>query len=157
MGAITTELMIDGLESPNQIQDISTGARSAGGGAEVRPAAKGAVLVDDAVPILGQHRASAIPAFGQLRAAARSKRPRGEQGFAFGEQRHHASEAKLTAFGQTRARALHWTVVQFGIDSLYFGEGASRIHRIMRHEHRPIRSDWLAIKRRQAFEIGQGV
>jgi hypothetical protein len=122
--AIAADLTIDGLEPANQIEDISAGVGSAGGGAEVRPAAKGAVFVNDTLSVLGEHRAGAIAAFRKLGAAARTKRLRGKQGFAFGEQRHRASEAKLAAFGETRAR---------GIDGLHFGEVASRIHRAMRH------------------------
>ncbi len=108
----------------DQVQDFAACVGAAGCSAEVGPARKGAVGVDEAAAGPGlEHGACAIGRIGQARAAGGSEGLYGEQSLGVGKPRGNASVAKLAALGPADAIALDGPGAEIGVYLAHGGDG----------------------------------
>jgi hypothetical protein len=121
-GAVAFELRVDGFEAADEVDDFGAGAGSAGGGAEMGAAAKGAVVVDEAATVGAEERAGAVGMFRERFAAGGAEGARGEERFAAGDLRDAAGGLELAAASEAGAGAVDWAGFEFLVDGADFGE-----------------------------------
>ncbi len=93
----------DLLQSLDQVDQIAPGVGAARSGAEMGPAAEGAILVDQAFPRLGAQEGAPVAVALELRSARGPPRLRGDEGLALGKVGRRPGEDEVAALGDPGA------------------------------------------------------
>jgi hypothetical protein len=119
LGTVTAERGIDGLQTANEIQHRAAGIGTTRVPAKVGSAAERPRLVDRAASGFVEERTIAGGRIAQCDSPRPSHGFRGEKGFATGEIRRHAGQAKPATSGLERTGSLERARGQLVVDPLH--------------------------------------
>ena len=125
MGADIAEGLVDFFEAADEVEDMSAGIGTAGGGAKVCAAAEGARFVDEAAGgFRVEEGAGAVGAGGKGSAARGTEGVGGDEGFAACEEWCFAGELEMATVGAESAGAFEGTGVKVNVNFFDFACGA---------------------------------
>ena len=132
LGAIAGELLVDGFESMNEIDDAGALQHSAGGGAEMGPAAEGTVGVNLAATVFAEKGTGAVGGLigGHGLPPRRAPTGGGDDGFAACELGRSSGETKSATLRPSLAVALGGPLREIGIDLPNLTHGRAEVGRI---------------------------